>query len=112
MGTVAAGAFLADPMDGFPIGTPEGVPLAISWHGTLHTVSAAFFAGFAAVSSGSGGTAAVLAFYVAVAAAWAWVSAVSAHLYRQLHDRRSAAHREGAGGARGGGLPPAGGNVG
>lgn len=43
-----------------------------------------FFAGFAALSSGSGAPAAILAFWIGVVAAWAWVSAVSAQLYRQL----------------------------
>jgi hypothetical protein len=32
---VAAGVFRADPMDGFPVGTPAG-PGETSWHGGLH----------------------------------------------------------------------------
>jgi hypothetical protein len=35
-GLVAAGAFVADPMDGFPVGTPPGPPATVSWHGMLH----------------------------------------------------------------------------
>jgi hypothetical membrane protein len=33
---VAAGAFPADPMNGFPVGTPEGPPVAPTLYGTLH----------------------------------------------------------------------------
>jgi hypothetical membrane protein len=36
---VAAGAFRADPMGGFPLGTPDGPPVAPTLHGTLHMVS-------------------------------------------------------------------------
>jgi hypothetical membrane protein len=36
VGLIAAGLFVADPMDGFPVGTPPGPPAAISWHGLLH----------------------------------------------------------------------------
>ena len=39
-GLIAAGAFRADPADGFPPGTPAGRPAAISWHGMLHTACA------------------------------------------------------------------------
>lgn len=35
---VAAGAFRADPADGFPVGTPAG-PGVVSWHGLLHLVA-------------------------------------------------------------------------
>lgn len=37
---VAAGAFRADPADGFPLGTPAG-PGTVSWHGLLHLLSGA-----------------------------------------------------------------------
>jgi hypothetical protein len=40
-GLVAAGAFVADPMDGFPVGTPPGPPAVMSWHGTLHFMAGA-----------------------------------------------------------------------
>jgi hypothetical protein len=33
---VAAGVFVADPMDGFPIGTPAGPPAEVSTAGLLH----------------------------------------------------------------------------
>jgi hypothetical protein len=33
---ICAGAFRADPQDGFPLGTPAGPPASVSWHGTLH----------------------------------------------------------------------------
>ncbi len=36
---VAAGAFRADPMSGFPLGTPDGPPVHPTLHGTLHFVS-------------------------------------------------------------------------
>jgi len=35
-GLAAAGVFTADPMAGFPVGTPAGPAQATSWHGTLH----------------------------------------------------------------------------
>lgn len=121
IGMIAAGVFVADPMDGFPVGTPAGAPEAISWHGILHMVGALvsfaglvagcfvlarrfaglgqrgwaaysritavlFLAGFGAVSSGSGGAASVLAFWVAVALAWAWFTAIAARLMTELPD--------------------------
>jgi hypothetical protein len=36
VGLIGAGIFVADPMDGFPPGTPPGPPASISWHGPLH----------------------------------------------------------------------------
>jgi len=36
IGLIGAGIFVADPMNGFPPGTPPGPPAAISWHGPLH----------------------------------------------------------------------------
>jgi hypothetical protein len=36
IGLVGAGAFIADPMDGFPVGTPPGPPETVTWHGMLH----------------------------------------------------------------------------
>lgn len=41
LGMVAAGVFVADPMYGFPPGTPAGRPETISLHGILHIVAAA-----------------------------------------------------------------------
>jgi len=36
---VGAGIFTADPMLGFPVGTPDGPPAEVSLHGILHLVS-------------------------------------------------------------------------
>lgn len=36
---VAAGAFRADPMNGFPVGTPDGPPAQPTLHGMLHVVA-------------------------------------------------------------------------
>jgi hypothetical protein len=36
LGLIGAGIFVADPMDGFPPGTPPGPPASMSWHGPLH----------------------------------------------------------------------------
>jgi hypothetical protein len=36
IGLIGAGAFVADPMDGFPVGTPPGPPEVVTWHGMLH----------------------------------------------------------------------------
>lgn len=38
IGLICAGVFVADPVAGFPPGTAQG---SISWHGTLHLLSAA-----------------------------------------------------------------------
>ena len=35
-GLAGAGFFIADPADGFPVGTPPGPTVTPSWHGTLH----------------------------------------------------------------------------
>lgn len=36
VGTICAGIFVPDPALGFPVGTPDGQPTTISWHGMLH----------------------------------------------------------------------------
>lgn len=41
---VAAGIFTPDPMDGFPPGTPAGLPASLSWHAIVHNLL--FFALF------------------------------------------------------------------
>jgi hypothetical membrane protein len=41
LGLIGGGVFVADPMAGFPPGTPAGRPEAISLHSTLHIVCAA-----------------------------------------------------------------------
>jgi Protein of unknown function (DUF998) len=40
-GLIGAGAFVADPMGGFPPGTPSGMPGHVTLHGTGHFVAAA-----------------------------------------------------------------------
>jgi Protein of unknown function (DUF998) len=40
IGLIAAGIFTADPMNGFPLGTPAGMPGTISVHGLLHIAAA------------------------------------------------------------------------
>jgi hypothetical protein len=35
-GLVGAGVFRLDPLDGFPPGTPAGVPAVMSWHSIVH----------------------------------------------------------------------------
>jgi uncharacterized protein DUF998 len=39
LGLIGAGVFVADPMDGFPVGTPPGPPTVVTWHGPLHFVA-------------------------------------------------------------------------
>ena len=119
LGLAAAGLLVADPMNGFPQGTPAGPARSLSWHGAGHLAAGgagflclvagcfvvacwftsrgrrgwaaysrvtgvAFLAGFAAIASGHDSPVAVLAFWVAVAAAWAWLSAVSVYAYRHV----------------------------
>jgi hypothetical protein len=36
VGCMAGGIFHTDPGDGFPPGTPAGIPMSMSWHGSLH----------------------------------------------------------------------------
>ena len=40
LGLIVAGAFVADPENAFPAGTPDGAASAITWHGILHGVGA------------------------------------------------------------------------
>src|SRR5215467_13286600 len=98
-GLIGAGFFTADPVAGFPPGTPAST-VAVSWHGLLHLVCAAV--GFlalisacavcapvrlagpeAAFSAGAGG------FWFALALVWSWLSAISIRL------RVEAAHAQG-----------------
>jgi hypothetical protein len=39
LGYIGAGMFLADPMNGFPPGTPSGPPASASWHSWMHLIS-------------------------------------------------------------------------
>lgn len=119
LGLVGAGFCPADPMNGFPPGTPAGMPATVSTHGILHIVTAAvgfsgliaacfvfarrfgklgrrgwalasfatgllFFAGFAGVASGSSSAAVVVAFWIALLAAWSWLAALSIQLFRRV----------------------------
>ncbi|MDT0274283.1 DUF998 domain-containing protein [Blastococcus goldschmidtiae] len=115
---VLSGIFVADPMDGFPLGTPDGPPAEATLGGILHLVSggvgfacliaatvvlarrfaaesrhtwagasvltgAVVLAGFAGVASGSTSPVAVLGLWAGVVVGWAWLAAVSVHLYRR-----------------------------
>jgi hypothetical protein len=50
VGLLAAGIFVMDPADGFPIGTPAGMPASLSWHSYGHMAAGtiAFAASIAA----------------------------------------------------------------
>ena len=120
LGVVASGVFVADPMNGFPPGTPDGPPETMSWHGGLHfmaggvgflTIIAAtfvfalryatlgmrgwsaysaatgalFLASFMGVASGSQHPAVFLAFWIAMALIWAWITAISVQLLKSHH---------------------------
>ncbi|GAA3390612.1 DUF998 domain-containing protein [Cryptosporangium minutisporangium] len=39
VGMAAAGVFVMDPADGFPAGTPAGMPATLSWHSYGHMVA-------------------------------------------------------------------------
>lgn len=73
LGLVVAGIFPTDPLQGYPPGTPPGLPLIPSWHAVLHLVGALLF--FGGVPFGS----IVLArrFAAVGAVGWAIYSAVS-----------------------------------
>jgi hypothetical protein len=117
VGLVLSGAFVADPMSGFPVGTPDGPPVDPTWHGLGHLIAGGlgflalvagclvfarwfarqgrtgwagysavsgvlFLAAFAGIASGSQSATVVLGFWAGVIIAWAWLAAVSVHLYR------------------------------
>jgi hypothetical protein len=42
LGLIGAGIFVADPMNGFPLGTPAGAPVHPTIHGLLHIIVGAF----------------------------------------------------------------------
>ena len=112
---VVAAIFRADPMDGFPVGTPLGMPPSISTRGLIHFISGAlgftslgiscFFgaavmrrrsvsslsvtsllAGVGVLGGFFGGMAfskgGILGIWIAVLVGWAWLAALSVHLYR------------------------------
>lgn len=53
IGMIAAGIFVMDPADGFPSGTPDGMPVSLTWHSYGHMAagSIAFFAFFALIAA-------------------------------------------------------------
>jgi hypothetical membrane protein len=50
IGMMAAGVFVMDPADGFPVGTPAGIPTTLSWHSYAHFASGTI--SFAALIAG------------------------------------------------------------
>src|SRR3981081_3798956 len=50
LGVMGAGVFVADPMNGFPPGTPNGLPTSASWHSWMHLISGSI--GFIALIAG------------------------------------------------------------
>lgn len=121
VGMLAASVLKADPMDGFPVGTPLGPPTSISPMGlghfaagglgfvalavsallasrvlqrrgarTMARVSLAaglvvllgFFGGFAVPALAKGS----IGIWLAVVVGWAWLAALSVHLYRVSPD--------------------------
>ena len=67
---VAAGVFIADPMNGFPVGTPEGPPRQVSAHGVLHLAAGGI--GFGCLVAGAFVVAHL--FGRAGRRGWAWTS--------------------------------------
>ncbi|HEX6685646.1 MAG TPA: DUF998 domain-containing protein [Candidatus Limnocylindrales bacterium] len=41
IGLIWGGVFVADPAFGYPLGTPDGQPETLSWHGILHGIAPA-----------------------------------------------------------------------
>jgi hypothetical protein len=41
IGLIWGGVFVADPAFGYPVGTPDGAPAQLSWHGILHGIAPA-----------------------------------------------------------------------
>lgn len=60
------------------------LPDGSGWAWFSRVTGLVFAGSFLALASGSGGTSAILAFTAAVVMAWAWLSAVSAKLYRSV----------------------------
>lgn len=113
-----AAIFRADPVDGFPVGTPLGMPTTISTMGILHFVLGALgftclgvsallaarmlsrrgeslisrfslASGLVVLLGFYGGIAlGVLGIWIAVVVGWAWLAMLSLHLYRVSPDPR------------------------
>jgi len=45
VGLIVAGIFATDPLQGYPPGTPPGLPLVPSWHAVVHLIGALLFFG-------------------------------------------------------------------
>jgi hypothetical protein len=77
VGLVAAGVFVADPMNGFPVGTPDGPPTTVSVGGVGHIVAGAV--GFLCLVAGT----LVLARYYAAhgRGGTAWFSRITGVLF-------------------------------
>ena len=74
---VAAGVFVADPMNAFPPGTAAGHPATISWHGMLHMAAAGVgFLGLVAASWLVGSR-----FAAEDRRGWAWFSRLTGVLF-------------------------------
>ncbi|WP_018332836.1 DUF998 domain-containing protein [Actinomycetospora chiangmaiensis] len=110
IGLALAGVFVADPMNGFPPGTPDGPPAVVSVGGIGHVVVAGlgflclvgacfavpagrpwfgrvagvlFLVAFVGVSSGNSAPVVVIGFWIAVILAWTWLALTSLDLYRR-----------------------------
>ncbi|MFI5910192.1 DUF998 domain-containing protein [Dactylosporangium sp. NPDC051541] len=106
---VAAGVLRADPAQGFPAGTPDGVG-EVTWHGVGHLVAGAigflcvavaawlspvlklysrlsgtvFLLAFAGIASGAASPLLVLGFVAGVVVIFTWLAVVSIRWYRGL----------------------------
>lgn len=124
---LVAAVFRADPMDGFPIGTPAGTPASISTSGMVHLIAGmlgfialavscfcaaaamsrrharslarlsvlcglAIVLGFFSGAVFSGSAAATLGLWFSVIVGWAWLIAMSLHLYRVSPSPNCAPH--------------------
>lgn len=61
-----------------------------AWAWYSRSTGVVFLAGFAGIASGSSSPGVILGFWIAVVAGWAWLAAVSAHLYRAMSAGSSA----------------------
>lgn len=71
---------------GFVVGAAFARRDSTGWAWFSRITALVFAGSFAALASGSGGAVAILAFTAAVVLAWAWLSAISVHLYRTVGD--------------------------
>ncbi len=71
---------------GFVVGAAFARRAWMGWAWFSRTTAVVFACSFVALASGSGGSVSILAFTAAVVLAWAWLSAISVHLYRAVGD--------------------------